>query len=297
MSKRFVNVAHSTITDYQMIVSNDLIIKSFDTEFQLCLIIKGLDNQAQKLNYQINQYPKKSLIVSLAGRVQGLSGAGRGGPPKSGDNHVTGMSVKGKQIGPDMIQAVRDEGGCIGHTHGKCSFGPHYKFPHLSDSVLQGIAKEVAERKKSAVALVADGKKDSPKGIAQPQGKGAPVMTTASDGAAVLDSFLTEFLNESALQNGAAAISERGVRGFGFHAIETENLHVFEEKFLDVMVVENLHVLEEEFLDVEEEILDVMEAENLHVLEEEFLDFEEEILDGMEAENLHVIEEERSVPV
>ncbi len=25
----------------------------------LCLIIKGLDNQAQKLNYQINQYPKK----------------------------------------------------------------------------------------------------------------------------------------------------------------------------------------------------------------------------------------------
>jgi hypothetical protein len=31
----------------------------------LRLIIKGLDNQAQKLNYQINQYPKKSLIVSL----------------------------------------------------------------------------------------------------------------------------------------------------------------------------------------------------------------------------------------
>jgi hypothetical protein len=27
----------------------------------LCLIIKGLDNQAQKLNYQINQYPKKKL--------------------------------------------------------------------------------------------------------------------------------------------------------------------------------------------------------------------------------------------
>ncbi len=50
-----------------MIVSNDLIIKSFDTGFQLCLIIKGLDNQAQKLNYQINQYPKKSLIVSLDG--------------------------------------------------------------------------------------------------------------------------------------------------------------------------------------------------------------------------------------
>jgi len=30
-----------------------------------CLIIKGLDNQAQKLNYHLNQYPKKSLIVSL----------------------------------------------------------------------------------------------------------------------------------------------------------------------------------------------------------------------------------------
>jgi hypothetical protein len=29
------------------------------------LIIKGLDNQDQKLNYQINQYPKKSLIVIL----------------------------------------------------------------------------------------------------------------------------------------------------------------------------------------------------------------------------------------
>jgi hypothetical protein len=58
--------SHSTINDYQMIVSNDLIIKSFDTGFHLCLIIKGLDNQAQKLNYQINQYPKKSLIVSLA---------------------------------------------------------------------------------------------------------------------------------------------------------------------------------------------------------------------------------------
>jgi hypothetical protein len=28
-------------------------------------MIKGLDNQAKKLNYQINQYPKKSLIVSL----------------------------------------------------------------------------------------------------------------------------------------------------------------------------------------------------------------------------------------
>jgi hypothetical protein len=32
----------------------------------LCLIIKGLDNQRQKLNYQINQYPRKSSIVILA---------------------------------------------------------------------------------------------------------------------------------------------------------------------------------------------------------------------------------------
>ncbi len=31
----------------------------------LCLIIKGLYNQAQKINYQINQYPQKSLIVIL----------------------------------------------------------------------------------------------------------------------------------------------------------------------------------------------------------------------------------------
>jgi hypothetical protein len=31
----------------------------------LCLIIKGLDNQDQKLNYQINEYPKKGLIVIL----------------------------------------------------------------------------------------------------------------------------------------------------------------------------------------------------------------------------------------
>ncbi len=30
-----------------------------------------------------------------AGRGQGLPGASRGGPPKSGDSHVTGMPVKG----------------------------------------------------------------------------------------------------------------------------------------------------------------------------------------------------------
>ncbi len=58
-------------SEYQMIVSNDLIIKSFDTGFQLsvwlslCLIIKGLDNQTQKFNNQIYQYSPKILIVSL----------------------------------------------------------------------------------------------------------------------------------------------------------------------------------------------------------------------------------------
>ncbi len=96
-----------------------------------------------------------------AGRGQGFQGASRGGPPKSGGSHVAGMPVKGKQISPDMIQAVRDEGGCIGHANGNCNFRPRCKFPHLSDSVLQCIAKDVAARKKSAVALVADGKKDS----------------------------------------------------------------------------------------------------------------------------------------
>jgi hypothetical protein len=35
----------------------------------LIIIIKGLDNQAQELNYQINQYPKKSLIVILDSQI------------------------------------------------------------------------------------------------------------------------------------------------------------------------------------------------------------------------------------
>ncbi len=131
--------------------------------------------------------------------------------------------MKGKQIGPDMIQAVRDEDGCIGHAYGNCNFGPRCKFPHLSDSVLHSISKEVTVRKKSAGVLVADGKKDSPKGIAQPQGKGVSVMTAVSDGTVALNSFLTEFLNEAVLQNGKPTISERDVCGFGlgFHAMET----------------------------------------------------------------------------
>jgi hypothetical protein len=40
-----------------------LIIKGLDKN--VCLIIKSLDTQAQNLNKQINQYPKKSLILTL----------------------------------------------------------------------------------------------------------------------------------------------------------------------------------------------------------------------------------------
>jgi hypothetical protein len=66
-----VSFSQSTITDYQMIVSKDLIIKSFDTGFQLSVCLsKGLIIKPQKLNYQINQYPKKNLIVSLGIRTR-----------------------------------------------------------------------------------------------------------------------------------------------------------------------------------------------------------------------------------
>ncbi len=95
----------------------------------------------------------QSRTVSL------LPGPGRVGPSKSVGNHVAGMPVKGNQIGPYIIQTVRDEGGCIGHANDNCRIGPHSKFPHLSDSVLHRIAKEVVTRKKSSVALVADGKR------------------------------------------------------------------------------------------------------------------------------------------
>jgi hypothetical protein len=44
-------------------------MKGLDDQAQVskyvCLIIKSLDTQAQKLNNQINQYPKKSLILTL----------------------------------------------------------------------------------------------------------------------------------------------------------------------------------------------------------------------------------------
>ena len=48
-----------------MKVSKNLIIKSLILDFRFCLVIKGLDNQDQKTNNQINQYPQKSLIVTL----------------------------------------------------------------------------------------------------------------------------------------------------------------------------------------------------------------------------------------
>jgi hypothetical protein len=36
----------------------------------VCLIIKSLDTQAQKLNNQINQSPQKSLILTLESRIR-----------------------------------------------------------------------------------------------------------------------------------------------------------------------------------------------------------------------------------
>jgi hypothetical protein len=50
-----------------------LIIKGLDNQVQgsthVCLMIKSLDTQAQKLNDQINQYPEKRLILTLASDV------------------------------------------------------------------------------------------------------------------------------------------------------------------------------------------------------------------------------------
>ncbi len=71
MSKRFVNV----FTYHYHWLSNDS-VKWLDNQIiwywisSLCLIIKGIDNQVQKLNNQSNQYPPKSLIVNLELHVQ-----------------------------------------------------------------------------------------------------------------------------------------------------------------------------------------------------------------------------------
>ena len=59
------SMTHLIINHYQSNISKSLIIKPFDNEAPLYLIIKGLDDQAQKLNNQINQYPQKSLISAL----------------------------------------------------------------------------------------------------------------------------------------------------------------------------------------------------------------------------------------
>ncbi len=81
---------------------------------------------------------------------------------------------------------------------------------------LRCIAKEVTAQQKVAVAMTADGKKNTPTSTAQAQGKVAPVTTGASDGAAALGALLTELLNEESVHNWAAAISgQDGVRGFG----------------------------------------------------------------------------------
>ena len=65
----YIYIISDSITDYQMISSNKLVVKSLiptsDTVSSLCLIIKGLDNQVQETNYQINQYLSKRLIVCL----------------------------------------------------------------------------------------------------------------------------------------------------------------------------------------------------------------------------------------
>ena len=59
------------MTDYQSNISKTLIIKDLDIQNQVfkCLIKKSLDTQVQKFNNQINQYPKRSLILTLGGRT------------------------------------------------------------------------------------------------------------------------------------------------------------------------------------------------------------------------------------
>jgi hypothetical protein len=68
VSKRFVNEIIKWL-DYQSNISKRLIIKGLDNQTQVykyvCLIIKSLDTQVQKLHNQINQYPRKSLISYL----------------------------------------------------------------------------------------------------------------------------------------------------------------------------------------------------------------------------------------
>ncbi len=112
-----------------------------------------------------------SSLPPGGGRGQGLTGAGRG-------NLRAETFVKVAELDPAVKKAVVEMGACLGGPQGNCRFistPSGCKFPHLSDAELQRLAKDV-ERKKSAVGLMADGKKDSVKGNTQAQGKAAPVV-------------------------------------------------------------------------------------------------------------------------
>jgi hypothetical protein len=53
---------------------------------------------------------------------------------------------------------------------------------------------------------------------------------------------MTEFLNEVAFQNGASAISDHGMRGFGL------GFYSVEEEIMVVMETGNIHVIEDEII-------------------------------------------------
>ena len=100
------------------------------------------------------------------GRGQGLTGAGRG-------NLRAETFVKVAELDPALKKAVVEMGACLGGAQGNCRFvstPSGCKFSHFSDAELQRLAKEVS-RKKSAVALMADGKKDSVKAILRLRGR------------------------------------------------------------------------------------------------------------------------------
>jgi hypothetical protein len=192
-----------------------------------------------------------SSLPPGGGRDQGLTGSGRG-------NLRTETVVKVTELESVLKKAVVEMGACLGHAQGNCLFvsmPSGCKFPHLSDAELHRLAKDVV-RKKSAVELMTDGKKDSVKDNTQGQGKTAPAMAAASDNSAAINKFMTEFLNEVSFQNGASAISEHGMRGFGLGFYATE------EEIMVVMEAGNIHV-------IEDEIIGVMDTENPFMIEEE----------------------------
>jgi hypothetical protein len=144
----------------------------------------------------------------------GGTGAGRGrgspGVPGKGGN----PPLKVDELSVGMVQVIKNHGHCIGHAKGNCLHGDRCKFKHSSKADLRGFVEEAAAMQKAAVAMAADGKKNALTG--KPQGKTAPVMTSAPKGGAGLGALLTEMLNEVAMHDGAAAISgQDGVHGFG----------------------------------------------------------------------------------